>query len=421
VKLVMSFYGTRGDVEPGLVVGRELMKRGHDVCMAVPPDLVGFAQSAGLEAFAYGLETQTWLDAYRNFWTGFLGKFWKIKELRRQWRELSEPITRCSEEISATLASRVEGADLLFTGLAFERAAADVAEKYDIPFATLHYVPVRANGQHLPFLPVRMGRAAMNLLDWVSWRMEKRVEDAERRQLHLSQASRPLSARLAERGSLEIQAYDEICFPGLAAEWAECGERRPFVGALTMESPTGADEEVISWITAGSPPIFFGFGSMPVESPAATLSMISAAAAELGERALVCSGWSNFSDLPHFDHVKVVGAVNFSAIFPMCRAVVHHGGAGTTAVGLRAGVPTLILSMDVNQTLWGSAVKRLKVGTTRKFSATTQKTLVADLQTILAADFAFRSRDLAPQMTRPAAAVSAAADRLESFVARRVG
>ena len=122
-----------------------------------------------------------------------------------------------------------------------------------------------------------------------------------------------------------------------------------------MELPTDADEEVASWIAAGTPPIFFGFGSMPVESPADTLAMISAACAQLGERALVCAGWTDFSDVPHFDHVKVVGAVNYAAIFPACRAVVHHGGAGTTAAGLRAGVPTLILSTGPRSDALGSS------------------------------------------------------------------
>ena len=149
--------------------------------------------------------------------------------------------------------------------------------------------------------------------------------------------------------------------------------RRPFVGTLTMELPTDADDEVASWIAAGTPPIYFGFGSMPVESAADTVAMISAACAQLGERALVCAGWSDFSDVPHFDHVKVVGAVNHAAIFPACRAVVHHGGAGTTAAGLRAGVPTLILWTLRDQPIWGAAVKRLKVGTARRFSATTRE------------------------------------------------
>ena len=89
-----------------------------------------------------------------------------------------------------------------------------------------------------------------------------------------------------------------------------------------MELTTDTDEEVASWIAAGTPPIFFGFGSTPVKSPADTLAMIGAACAQLGERALVCSaGGSDFSHVPNFDHVKVVDALNYAAVFPICRAV----------------------------------------------------------------------------------------------------
>ena len=167
---------------------------------------------------------------------------------------------------------------------------------------------------------------------------------------------------------------------------------------------------------------FFGFGSMPVDSPADTLAMISAACAQLGERALVCSGSSDFSNVPQFDHVKVVGAVNHAAIFPVCRAVVHHGGAGTTAAGLRAGVPTLILPTFLDQTIWGARIKRLSVGTARRFSSTTRESLVADLRRILDPQCVARAREIATRMTKPAESVAAAADRVEDFARlRRVG
>ena len=214
---------------------------------------------------------------------------------------------------------------------------------------------------------------------------------------------------------MEIQAYDEVCFPGLAAEWAKLGDQRPFVGALTMELPTDADDEAASWIAGGTPPVLFGFGSIAVESPAATLGMISEACAQLGERALVCSGGTDFSGVPHSDHVKVVDAVNYAGVFPACRAVVHHGGAGTTAAGLRAGVPTLILSTDLDQTLWGARVKRLKVGTARRFSTTNQQTLRDDLRTILAQECVARAREIATRMTKPAESVAAAADLVENL------
>ena len=422
MKFVLAFYGTRGDVEPGVAVGRELLRRGHNVRMAVPPDLVGFAESAGLLAVAYGPDTQAWLEATRNFWTRLFRNFWRIKEVATLLRESREPGTRCWGEMSTTLTSLTDGADLLITGLSYQELAANVAEYCDVPLATVLWLPIRVNGHLLPRLPAPLIRSAMTVYEWLVWRGVKKAEDVQRRELGLPKATGPAPRRIAERGSLEIQAYDEVCFPGLAAEWAKWNGRRPFVGTLTMELPTDADDEVASWIAAGKPPIFFGFGSIPVESPADTIAMIGAACAQLGERALVCSGWTDFSHVPHFDHVKVVGAVNFATVFPACRAVVHHGGAGTTAAGLRAGVPTLILWMTDVQVMWGAAVKRLKMGTSRRFSTTTQKSLVADLRTILAPQYANRAREIASRMNKPTESVATAADLLENFAPlRRVG
>jgi UDP:flavonoid glycosyltransferase YjiC (YdhE family) len=418
MRFVLACYGTRGDVEPCAAVGRELLRRGHDVRIAVSPGLVGFAEAAGLAAVAYGLDDQAMFDAHRDFWRDLFGNFWRIRNLIREWRESWEPSVQCWGEMSTTLTALAEGADLLFTGLAYQEIAGDVAEYYDIPLATLDHVPLRANGQLLPFLPAPLGRFTMAAGEWLIWRFWKRVQDAQRRELGLPKATRPGPRRITERGSLEIQAYDEVCFPGLAAEWAKWNGQRPFVGALTMELSTDVDEEVVSWIAGGTPPIYFGFGSMPVESPADTLAMISAACAQLGERALVCAGWTDFSGVPHFEHVKVVGAVNHAAIFPVCRAVVHHGGAGTTAAGLRAGVPTLILWMLGDQPFWAAVVKRLNVGTARRFSSITRESLVADLRSILAPNYVARAREIGTRTTKPAASVAAAADRVEDFARR---
>jgi UDP:flavonoid glycosyltransferase YjiC (YdhE family) len=423
MKFVLASYGMRGDVESCAAVGRELLRRGHDVRMAVPPDLVGFVESAGLAAVAYGLDTQAVVDAWHNYWTCFFRNPWRIQDLRRLYREAWELDTQRWGEMSTTLTSLADGADLLFTGMSYQDVAINVAEYYDIPLAALHWIPARANGQFLPFLPATLVRSTMTVNEWVAWRIWKKVLDAQRRELGLPKTTGPSLRLIAERGWLEIQAYDEVCFPGLAAEWAKWDGRRPFVGSLTMELPTDADEEVASWIAAGTPPIYFGFGSFPVESAADTLAMISAACAQLGQRALVCSGGSDFGHVPHLEHVKVVGAVNHAAIFPACRAIVHHGGAGTTAAGLRAGIPQLILwTLPDQLLLWAAAVKRLKVGSGRRLSSTTQKSLVADLRRILAPVYGTRAREIATRMTKPAESVAAAADLLEDFARlRRVG
>ena len=152
---------------------------------------------------------------------------------------------------------------------------------------------------------------------------------------------------------------------------------------------------------------------MRVTSPADTVAMIGAACTQLGERALICSGASDFTQIPQAEHVKVVGAVNHTAVFPACRAIVHHGGTGTTAASLRAGIPTLILWMWIDHPISAEVVTRLGVGSGRQFSETTQEALVADLRSIVTPQCVTRAREVATWMTKPAESVASAADLLE--------
>jgi UDP:flavonoid glycosyltransferase YjiC (YdhE family) len=415
MKFALAIHGTRGDVEPFAAVGRELLRRGQEVRIAVPPDMIGFVESAGLDAIAYGPDSKELNDK------DFIHNFWNIQTPIKLLRARKKYLDQAWVEMGTTLTSLADGADLLLTGMFQQGLAANVAEYYDIPLASLHWMPVRVNGQLFP-LPSPLVRSGISAVWWLHWRMTKDAEDAQRRELGLPKATGPSTRRIVERGSLEIQAYDEFFFRGLAAEWAKWDGRRPFVGALTMELPTNADDEVLSWIAAGTPLIYFGFGSTPVQSPADTVAMISAACMQLGERALIYSGVNGSNRIPHPDHVKLVGLLNYATIFPACRAVVHHGGAGTTAAGIRAGIPTLALWITADQPIWAAAVKRLKVGSARRFSSATEESLVADLRTILAPEYAIRAREIATQMTKPAESVTTAADLLENSASiRRFG
>src|ERR1700742_3420604 len=111
MKLVLAAYGTRGDVEPSVVVGRELVRRGHDVRIAVPPNQVGFAEAAGLSAVAYGPDSQEVVE--KDFGTKLFEDFphraWRIKDLKRMWRENWELSTQCWSQMGTTLTSLAQG------------------------------------------------------------------------------------------------------------------------------------------------------------------------------------------------------------------------------------------------------------------------------------------------------------------------
>jgi vancomycin aglycone glucosyltransferase len=129
-------------------------------------------------------------------------------------------------------------------------------------------------------------------------------------------------------------------------------------------------------------------------------------------------GAKDFGGVPNVENVKVVREVNHAAVFPACCAVVHHGGAGTTAAGLRAGTPTLILWNGLDQPMWAAAIEYLEVGFGRRFSDSTLDSLTADLHRILSPQYAARARTVAAQMSTSAESLTRAADLLED-VARR--
>ncbi|MGY4648852.1 glycosyltransferase [Mycobacterium sp. URHB0021] len=413
MKFVVAVHGTRGDVEPCAAVSQELLSRGHDVRLAVPPNLLSFVERAGLPpAVAYGVDSQQQLDA------DIFRKYWKIQNPVTALRELRAYITEGWAEMSTTLTSLAGGTDLILTGTTYQEVAANVAERNGIPLAALHYFPARANSQALPIpVPPEVVRSVWAAVEWLHWRVLKGADDAQRRELGLPKATVRAVRRIVDGGALEIQAYDPVFFPRLDTEW---GGRRPLVGSMTLALGTDTDDEVASWIASGTPPIYFGFGSMPVTSPSDAVAMITDVCAELGQRALISSGIWDLPGLQAAEHVKFVTAVNHAAVFPVCRAVVHHGGSGTTAAGVRAGVPTLILWVGADQPFWGAQIKRLKVGTSLRFSRTTRKTLLDSLRTVLEPRYRTRAREVATQLTNPEQSVTTAADLLEEAV-RRVG
>lgn len=378
--------------------------------MAVPPNLVGFAESAGLRGvLQYGPDSQRQLQSeiFRNWW--------RLRNPLTVMQQARRYAVEGWEEMSDTLMALSDGADLILTGTTYEELAANVAERRGIPLAALHYFPARPNTAILPIrIPQRLTAPGWALLEWAHWRTLKPAEDRQRRTLGLPTARYRAIRRLVERGTLEIQAYDEALFPGLAAQWTG---RLPLVGSITLGMPTAFDPTVESWIGRGKAPIYFGFGSMQVRSPADTVAMIAEVCSELGERALICAPDDAVRAASVGDNVLVVPEVNHSSMFRRCRAVVHHGGAGTTAAGARAGIPALVLWVGADQPVWAQQVRRLGIGTSRRLATTTRESLRADLVLVLGPECVRRAQELASRMTPPAQSLTAAVGLLERAAA----
>jgi UDP:flavonoid glycosyltransferase YjiC (YdhE family) len=209
MRFAVAVHGTRGDVEPCAAVALELLRRGHQVRIAVPPNLVGFVESAGLErAATYGVDSQKQLEAdvFRDWW--------KLQNPMIVLRRSREYVTEGWAEMSATLDTLAEDADLILTGTTYQEVAANVAEARAIPLAALHYFPCRMNSRVLPVpIPGPVLRTGWSAVEWGHWRVLKGAEDEQRRTLGLPPARVRAVRRIVEDGALELQAYDEQFFP----------------------------------------------------------------------------------------------------------------------------------------------------------------------------------------------------------------
>lgn len=426
---VLALVGSRGDVQPALAVGLELRRRGHEVVTGVAPNLVPLAERLGLDPVPLGIDS-----------AALLGSDLVRRDMRsahpvRRVRALRDVAAAGWDELRTgllALLDHVGGADTVMTGLLGQEVAAAVAERRGIGMAALHYCPVRANAVVSPVSGLRgpgATRAAWVLGERVRWGLTRRAENAQRGELGLPATRVHLPTRLRDAGVVEVQAYDPALVPGLGDEW---GPRRPLTGFLALDdaararlgeagSGAGSAAGLDAWLDAGEPPVYVGFGSMPVTDPTALLAAVDAACAELGVRALVSAGWNDFARtgavVPDERRVRVTGAVDHAAVLPRCRAAVHHGGAGTTAAVLRAGLPAVVGWYSADQPMWGELLRGAGVGVARRASALAQPGVLAGaLSEVLDDATAARARALGSRLVPPERAVAAAADAVTSRV-----
>ncbi|MFC8528029.1 glycosyltransferase [Nocardia sp. NPDC057227] len=423
MKIAIPLTGTRGDVQPAVALGLTLRDRGHEVIVGAPPNLVDFTAGTGLKAQPCGPDVQQLYSSEEGQRALAAGSSLRLMQLvGKQMAEYAERMNREVIEVCA-------GAEVIVSTLLTEDRAVSVAEASGAGLVTLHGFPGRKTSAY-PFpgaLPPHwQPPAAVNRATWSVAENLRRVVflrylNQLRGELGLRKTTKSPAAMCAERGVREVQIYDPALVPGLAEDW---GDRRPLVGFLAL--PRAAREaigeladdhtELLAWIDAGEPPVYFGFGSMPIRDTHQVLAMVTEVSERLGVRALVSAGWSDLAaaDAESGDTVRVVGPLAHDIVFPRCAAAVHHGGIGTTFESLRAGLPTLVCSVSFDQPMWGGQVERLGVGVHLPFAKLDADRLTAGVRTLLAPETVARTRELAGRLAERSDAADRAADLVEA-------
>jgi vancomycin aglycone glucosyltransferase len=181
-------------------------------------------------------------------------------------------------------------------------------------------------------------------------------------------------------------------------------------GAWVLADCTPLPADLEAFLKSGEPPIFVGFGSMPVIGDAVRRLIGAVRAAD--HRIIVSRGWTDLDLIDDAPDCIAVGDVSYGVLFPRVAAVVHHGGAGTTAAAARAGVPQIITPIFTDQFYWARRIVDLGVGSTTPHTAMTARSLSSALREVLDQAVVIRARTLAEQVGWDGAEI--AARRLES-------
>lgn len=411
--------GTRGDAQPMVVLALELQRRGHDVVLGVSPNLVDWCRRAGVPALPFGPDSQAFMESPR-------GQEWLAAgDVRAFMAALSAEAQAHAATTHAELRALTAGADLLVAGILAEDEAAAHAEAAGVPLVTLHSVPLRRTSAYAaPLvtprrLPGPVNRLTHRLFEQVWWRGVRNDVAEVRHDLGLPPARRSTAQMLAAIGATELQAYSPLLVPALD----DYGPHRPLVGFLTLPAElrarmgeNGVDPQLAAWLDAGDPPVYVGFGSMPVTDPRTALEQVRRVCERLDRRALVSAGWSRF-ETAGSDRVRVVGAVDHEAVLPRCVAAVHHGGAGTTAAVVSAGLPSVVCSVFADQPFWGERVRALGIGAHVPFAELDEAALEKGVRTALEPSVARQAADLGAKLRLEGGAAARAANLLEAAVA----
>ena len=167
-------------------------------------------------------------------------------------------------------------------------------------------------------------------------------------------------AALEQPGRTILYGYSPLVLPP-PTDW---GDSVHVTGYWFLEPPAewAPPADLVHFLQSGPPPVYIGFGSMVNSKPEETTKLVLQALARTGQRGVLSAGWGGLqqADLP--ETVFMIGSIPFSWLFPQMAAVVHHGGAGTTSIGLWAGIPAIVTPFMGDQPFWGQRVYELGVG-----------------------------------------------------------
>lgn len=366
-RIAIAAIGTMGDVQPFVALSLALKKRGHSVVLCATSDFEGFVTGHGVEFATLGSDIQAFMrqSQFDNVMSknSLLYAPKLLRDGQKIMKEACRHLWVTAQDVDAIIFHQTTN------------FAVDVAEALDIPAIMTAFQPINPTGEFPYFgydgpppepLFNRISLDPLfNRLSYVVQAAHQSYYDFPRDRMR----AKLLGLRSRKRAGFSknargepipaLHAYSPVISPR-PGDWPET---TTVTGFWRLDDITGWEPDAAfrKFLDAGEAPIYLGFGSMPWGA-ARNTEIITKALREWGGRAVVGKGWGGIKseDLP--DTVYTIDKAPHTKLFPLMKALVHHGGAGTTYAGLYAARPTFVVPHFFDQPYWGRRVYELGCG-----------------------------------------------------------
>lgn len=406
--------GSRGDVQPFLALGQALSGRGHRLRIATFPRFQADVEKRGFSFFSIHGDEDRMMKLLIGEGVSGMAYIDGLTVLLNQNKR----------QILDDVYAACRGADLILCTF-LGSLAYHAAENLKIPCMRVNFWPADRTGDNpmpgMPALPLGgwYNRLTYDLSEIGFSIFTNQELNGWRAGLGLpkwgGRSYRTLSGRPVEA----LYAYSEVLAPR-PKEW---GAHLHLTGFWFLEEQADppVEEGLLRFLESGEPPLSIGFGSMVGGSFAELQEIVLESLKNTGQRAVLSSGWRKFDKAKLPPNVYGVEAVPHGWLFPRVKAVVHHGGAGTTAAGLRAGKPALVVYFGGDQRFWGDRVRRSGAGprpVARK--GLTVERLTRALELLEDARLQQNAREIAKRLSMENGCENAC-DIIEAYMSRRRG
>jgi UDP:flavonoid glycosyltransferase YjiC (YdhE family) len=364
LRIAIIALGSRGDVQPHVALGVGLRRAGHSVRVVTSSDFKDLVGAHGLEFCDTGVSTQAIANEMHDLLEA--GNVLKILSA------MGVSAERVAVQAATTGLAACEASDVIVSGLGGLFVAQALAEKLAVPFVQAYLYPFSPTREFpgvltpVPQTPLTSWANALShrVTQQMLWQTTRSADATVRVKVLGLQPSGfwgPFAA-LAGSGHFSLYGYSEHVIP-VPQDWSS----QVHVTGYWFLEPSlewRPPAELVAFLEGGPPPVYVGFGSMGSSNPEATADLVLESLSRTGQRGVLSSGWGGLTanDLP--DSVCMVGSIPHAWLFPRMAAIVHHGGAGTTAAALSAGVPSIVTPVMGDQSFWARRVSDLGVGPT---------------------------------------------------------